>query len=160
MPCRTGATTMPSCAAAAPSLIAVRIGLPFDSSPVLQAIVPGKTAHQFAVHPLLQDAADIFAGNAGHRSEIALRDLLPQDDTPAADVATERFSEVEQRPGHASLDGQEAGCCERVVRVAQTACQQDHHMPVDFGVGATERLEGGTAYKSQLGVAQRRDGSG
>ena len=38
--------------------------------------------------------------------------------------------------------------------------QQDHHMPVDFGVGATERFEGGTAYKSHLGVAQRRDGTG
>src|SRR6476659_2288073 len=98
MPCRTGAT--------APLLIAVRIGLPFDGSPVLPAIVPGKAAHQFAVHPLLQDAADIFPGNAGHRREIALRDLLPQDDTPAADVATESFSEVEQRPGHASLDGE------------------------------------------------------
>ena len=75
-----------------PSLIAVRIGLPFDSSPVLQAIVAGKTADQLAVHPLLQDAADIFACNAGHCSEVALRDLLPQDDTPAADVATEGFS--------------------------------------------------------------------
>ena len=44
------------------------------------------------------------AADARHCSEVALRDLLPQDDAAVADVATKGLGEVEQCPGHASLD--------------------------------------------------------
>ena len=48
---------------------------------VLKAIIAGQAADQLAALPIVEDAADIFAGDAGHGGDVALTDLLADDNT-------------------------------------------------------------------------------
>ena len=75
----------------------------------LQAVIAGRGGvTTLAPHPVVQDAADVLARDAGHRGEVALADLLPDDDAAAADVLAEGIREVEQRARDAALERQEA----------------------------------------------------
>src|SRR5262245_8776613 len=117
---------------------------------VLQAVVTGEPAHQLAVGPILQDAADILASNAGHGAEIALRELLTHQNAAAAHIVAERFREAQQCAGHASLDRKKAGRRQRPVGLTQAPSQKRHHMAVALRVRLTEGLERGAADEAQF----------
>jgi hypothetical protein len=53
------------------------------------------------VAPVLEHAAYIFASDAGHCRQIALVDLLPNENAPAANVLAERLGQAQQCPRHA-----------------------------------------------------------
>ena len=94
---------------------------------VFQAVVAGEPLHDRAAHPLLQDAADVLARDAGHRREIALRHLLPDEDATAADVLTECVRETEQRARDAALAASGSWSPPAPVGLAQRCDQHRHH---------------------------------
>src|SRR6266851_8844333 len=63
------------------------LGFSFEEGLVLQAIITCKTAHQRTLHPIAEDAADIFPRSACHCGKVALGDLLLNDDASLADIA-------------------------------------------------------------------------
>src|SRR5262249_18977396 len=70
------------------------LGFALQGCSVFEAIVAGQALHQGPAPPLVQHAADIFPGDARHRGEVALRDLLPNEDTALVDTPTERVGEA------------------------------------------------------------------
>ena len=92
-----------SCADDVPDADFAFIDRPPDRLPVRQQpYFPSSSSRQDGLlmnGPLLEDAADIFPSNAGHCSEVALRNLLPQDNTPAvrARIVTVRTSRCKLR---------------------------------------------------------------
>jgi hypothetical protein len=108
------------------------------------------STHQRAVSPVLQDSIRVFTGEAGHSREVALCDLLPDQDAPAADVVAECCRKVEQDARHAALQREEGRCRQCGVGLAQSARQQHHDMAAELRVGSGESFEGGTADEAQF----------
>src|SRR5258705_10608676 len=63
---------------------------------VLQAVVAGEPRNVRLARPLLEDAADILARDAGHGGKIALRDLLAHQNAAATHVVAETIRKAEQ----------------------------------------------------------------
>ena len=61
----------------------------FEDGLVLQTIIARKAAHQRTLQPVAENAADVFPCGACHGGQIALGDLLLNEDAPLADVTTE-----------------------------------------------------------------------
>jgi hypothetical protein len=57
---------------------------------VLKAIVTEPAAQHFAAFPILEDTAQVFAGNSGHGREVALPDLVLDDDAVRSDSSQQR----------------------------------------------------------------------
>ena len=85
---------------------------------VLKAIVTGQATHDFAAFPILEDTAQVFAGNSGHGREVALPDLVLDDDAVRSDIPPEMIRQFEQRKGNATLQRQEAPSSDRHVGLA------------------------------------------
>ena len=75
---------------------------------VLKAIVTGQATHDFAAFPILEDTAQVFAGNSGYGREVALPDLVLDDDAVRPDIPPEMIRQFEQRTGNATSQRQEA----------------------------------------------------
>src|SRR5262249_4654285 len=82
------------------------LGFALEDGFLLQAIVARETAHQRAVHPIVEHPAHVFPRDACHRGEVALGDFLPNEDAPLAEVTAERLGEVQHRARNASLHGE------------------------------------------------------
>src|ERR1700685_921675 len=80
--------------------MSLELGFEFELRIILEAIIARQPAHQLAALPVVEDTADIFARDAGHGGEVALPDLLADDDPPGADVLAEIPGELEQSQGH------------------------------------------------------------
>src|SRR5580704_2821683 len=115
---------------------------------VLKAIIAGQAADQLAALPVVEDAADIFAGDAGHRSNVALSDLLADDDATRADVLAEMLRKLEQGRGNAAFERQETPGRDHRVGLAQTHGEQRDQGLVDLGIFLRESLERGAAEKA------------
>ena len=63
-------------------------------SPVLQAIITREPRQIFLPHPFIDNATDILTRNAGHCCEIALCDLLLDQNLTGPDVLPECFRET------------------------------------------------------------------
>ena len=61
----------------------------------LQTIIARETGHQRTIRPIVEDPADIFPRDACHRGEVALRNLLLNEDASLADVTAKRFGEAQ-----------------------------------------------------------------
>src|SRR5690349_21092087 len=72
------------------------VGGAFQGGLVFEAIIAGEAADQLGVHPVLQDAAEVLPGDPGHRGEVALAHLLPDQDAARADVLAERLTEAQE----------------------------------------------------------------
>jgi hypothetical protein len=70
---------------------------------VLKAIVTGQATHDFAAFPILEDTAQVFAGNSGHGREVALPDLVLNNDAVRSDIPPEMFRQFEQRKATQTL---------------------------------------------------------
>src|SRR3984885_6280528 len=57
----------------------LQLGFVLQLRLVFEAIISGQPADQLAALPVVEDAADIFARDAGHGGEVALADLLADD---------------------------------------------------------------------------------
>src|SRR5690349_18223075 len=57
------------------------VRLAFQRRLLFDAIVPGETAQQRATDPVLQGTAEVFPGHPRHRRQIALADLVTDEDT-------------------------------------------------------------------------------
>ena len=73
-----------------------QLGFMFKLRLVLKAIIAGQSAHQLAAFPIIEDAAHILARYARHGGDIALPDLLSDDNAARADILAEILSEFEQ----------------------------------------------------------------
>src|SRR5262249_47201673 len=82
----------------------------FQGSLVLDAVVAGETADQLALHPILQQPAEVLPRHAGNRSEVALADLVTDQDATRTDVLAEGISEAQQRPRGSRSDRGRAHC--------------------------------------------------
>jgi hypothetical protein len=58
-------------------------------------IIARETGHQRTIRPIVEDPADIFPRDACHRGEVALRNLLLNEDASLADVTAKRFGEAQ-----------------------------------------------------------------
>src|SRR5262249_38597266 len=97
--------------AARPLVIAVSLshpGFPLQRRAILEAIVAGEAADRRLPFPVVEDAADVFPGDAGHGGKIALTDLLPDQHAAAVDLVPEGFGKVQQDAGDPSLQRQKA----------------------------------------------------
>src|SRR3984885_9671546 len=122
---------------------------------VLKAIIAGKTAHQLAPFPIVENAADIFAGDAGHGGDVALADFLPDHHAARADILAEMIRQFEQGRRHAALERQKTSGGDHGVGFAQSRRQERHQRFVDLRPPLRERLECGTAEKTQGRIAHR-----
>src|ERR1700722_909963 len=86
---------------------------------VLKAIIAGKVAHQLMALPVVKNAADSFARDAGQGGEVALTDFLTDDDTARADILAEMVREFEQGRRHPALERQEASGGDAGIGLAQ-----------------------------------------
>ena len=84
----------------------------------LKAIVSGPAAHDFAAFPILKDAVHVFASNSSHGSEVALGDLMLNDDAVRSDLPPEMIRQFEQRESNATSQRQKASSCDRQVGLA------------------------------------------
>ena len=73
-----------------------KLNLILESRLVLKAIVAGRAAHQLTALPIIEDASDVLACNAGHGGEVGLPDLLTDDDPPWPDFLPEMVRQQEQ----------------------------------------------------------------
>ena len=128
----------------------------FERGAVFEAVIAGEPAQQLVAHPVVEDAADVLARDARHRGEIALRDLLADQDAARADVVAERFREAEQRLRDAAFQRQEAHRGDDIVGVAQAPHQQLDDVAVDVRMVGRDLLERGAADEAQFRVARRR----
>src|SRR5947208_16174188 len=87
---------------------ALQRALAFELGLVLQAIIARQPADELKTNPVIEDPADVFARDSGHRRHVALADLVADQDASAADVLTKCFRQIEQRPRHASLEREKA----------------------------------------------------
>src|SRR6516225_5200388 len=62
----------------------LELGFHFQLHFILDAIITGQPADELAALPVIENAAETFAGNAGHCREIALADLLVDHDAAGA----------------------------------------------------------------------------
>jgi hypothetical protein len=62
---------------------------------VLDAIIAGQSADEVAALPVGENAAETFTRDARHRREIALADLLVDDDAASANILAEVVRQVE-----------------------------------------------------------------
>src|ERR1700722_5463001 len=114
---------------------------------VFKAIIAGQPADQLAPFPVVEDAADVFACDAGHGGEVGLADLLPDHDPPGANVLAEFVRQFEQCQGDASAQRQETSRGDHGIGLAQTRGQQGHQRFVDLGVHLGESFARGAAEK-------------
>src|SRR6516164_4271955 len=128
----------------------LELGLVLQQHFVLQAIIAGKAADQLAPLPVVEDAADIFTGNAGHGGKIALPDLLADDDAAGTDILAEILRQFEQRAGDTAAQRQKAPGRHCRVGFAQPRRDQGQQGPVDLRMFVGEFLECGSAEKAQL----------
>jgi hypothetical protein len=75
---------------------------------ILDAIIAGQSADQLAALPVGENAAETFTRDARHRREIALADLLVDDDAASANILAEVVRQVEQRAGNTAAQRQES----------------------------------------------------
>jgi hypothetical protein len=75
--------------------------------------------------------ADIFPRNSCHGGEIALRDLLPNEDAALPDVTAERVGKAQESTGSAPFHRQKVRGHQRLVRVAQSPRQQCRDMTIE-----------------------------
>ena len=72
-----------------------QLGFLFQLRLVLKAIITGQSADKLAALPVVENAAHVLARDAGHGGDIALPDLLANDDAARADVLAEIFRQFE-----------------------------------------------------------------
>ena len=70
---------------------------------VLKAIVTGQATHDFAAFPILEDTAQVFASNSSYGREVALPDLVLNDDAVRSDIPPKMIRQFEQRDGQRDL---------------------------------------------------------
>ena len=75
--------------------VASLLGFTLEAVLILQAIIARETGHQRTIRPIVEDPADIFPRDACHRGEVALRNLLLNEDASLADVTAKRFGEAQ-----------------------------------------------------------------
>src|ERR1700759_3115252 len=75
---------------------------------VFQAVIARQAADELAALPVVEDAADLPAGDPGQRRKIALADLLADDDPAGADLLAEILRQFEKRTGDPAAQRQEA----------------------------------------------------
>src|SRR6516225_3067902 len=136
----------------------LELGLVLQQRFVLQAIVAGQAADQLAPLPVIEDAADILTGNAGHCGKIALPDLLADQNAASANIVTEFLRQFEQRAGNAAAQRQKAPGRHSRVGFTQSRRDQCQQRLVDFRMFVGELLERGATEKAQLRRAHRHDG--
>src|SRR5580704_534693 len=136
-------------------------GLEFGLVPqllfVFQAIIARQPAYELTAFPIVENTADIFARDAGHGGEVALADLLADDDAAGADILAEILGQFEKCTGDPAAQRQEASSGDHRVGFAQARGQQRHQRFVDFGVLFGEIVEGRAAQKRQRRTAHRHD---
>src|SRR5215831_13708072 len=93
---------------------------------VLKAIVAREAAHQLVALPVIEDAGDVLACNAGHGGEVGLPDLLTDDDPSRPDFLPEMFRQLEHRPGDPAFERKEATSCHHSVCLAQALSENLH----------------------------------
>src|SRR5712671_6038851 len=99
-------------------MTALQRALALELGLVFQAIVARQPAHQLVADPVVENAADVLARDPGHGGDVALADLLPDENAALADVLAERLREIEQRPRHTALERQKASGRDHAVGVA------------------------------------------
>src|SRR4029077_4017091 len=127
----------------------------FQLGLVLEAIIAGQPAHQLAAFPIVEDAADVLAGEAGDAGKMALADLLADDDAARADVLAEILRQFEQGAGDAAAQRQKTSRRDHRVGFAQSRGEQRHQRFVDLRMLLGEVLERGAAEEAQDGIAHR-----
>src|SRR5581483_3195961 len=128
----------------------LKFGLVLQQALVLKAIVAGKAADQLAPLPVVENAADLLASNAGHGGEVALPDFLADDDAAGANVLAEVLGQFEQRAGDTAAQRQKTSSGHGRVGFAQARRDQRQQRLVDFRMFVGEILERGPAEKAQL----------
>jgi hypothetical protein len=69
---------------------------------VLKAIVTGQATHDLAAFPIFEDTAQVFASNSSYGREVALPDLVLNDDAVRSDAPPKMNRQFEQREGNAT----------------------------------------------------------
>src|ERR1041385_1417923 len=97
----------------------LKFDLAFESRLVLQAIVAGEPRDDLGAHPIVHNAADILARDAGHGGKVALAHFLADDDAALTDVLAESVREIDECTRDAALERQETSRRHDLVGVAQ-----------------------------------------
>src|SRR4051812_23647502 len=108
---------------------------------VLEAVIARQPADQLVANPVVEDAADVLAGDPGHGGDLALADLLANDNPALAHVMAEGLGKIEQRAGDPALERQEASGRHHAVGVAQPRRQERDEILVDPRMALGEGLE-------------------
>src|SRR6266403_2967582 len=128
-------------------------GLARELSYIVDEIVAGGLADQSAPLQLGQGAADVFARDAGHAGNVALPDLVQDDDAPRVRLLTEMFGKFQQGARDARLDAEEACRRHRLIGLAQARDEGSDEIAVDFRILAQAGEERFAADEAQFAVA-------
>src|SRR6516164_2673283 len=132
-----------------------KLNLILESRLVLKAIVAGRAAHQLTALPIIEDASDVLACNAGHGGEVGLPDLLTNDDPSRPDFFPEMFCQLEQCSGHPAFERKEATGCHRRVCLAQAFSEKPDQRFVELWMFVCKSLERGVAEKAHCCITHR-----
>src|SRR5688572_22261786 len=87
----------------------------------------------FPTLPFAQGAAHAFTCDAGHGSEVALGDAVPDQDTPRSHLFAKMARELQQGAGHARANALEARRRHVLVGLTQAARQGLYDVAVELG---------------------------
>src|SRR5688572_14491766 len=86
----------------------LQLNLALQLFPVLQAVVARQPGDELEPDPFVQDARDVLARDPGHCGDIALADLLADQNASVADRLAERLGKIEQGARDAPFQRQKA----------------------------------------------------
>src|SRR5437660_1713625 len=98
-------------------------GLALKPRFVFQAVVARQTGDKLFAYPGVQNAAHVLARNPGHCCDVALANILMDEDAAATDVLTEGLRQIQQCPRDTAVERQEASRRHYGVNVAQPRCE-------------------------------------
>jgi hypothetical protein len=127
----------------------------FELRPALDAVITGQSGNQLQTHPLIENSAYIFARNARHGRDVALAQLLPNDDTTTADLVAESFGKVKQCSRDPAFDRQERSRRNNLIGIAQARGKHIEKMLVEFRIFLGDRLERRATDEAELAIAKR-----
>ena len=124
---------------------------------VLKVIVTRPAAQDFAAFPILKDTAQVFAGNSSHGREVALPDLVLNDDAVRSDIPPEMIRQFEQRKGNATLQRQEAPRSDRHVGLAKALGEKRDQRFVKLGMPFRKGVKLSAGKSAQLRITYGHD---
>jgi hypothetical protein len=131
------------------------LNLMLEDRLILEAIIARRAAHHPVALPVIEDAGDVLACNAGHGGKVVLRDFLTNDDPPRSDFLPEMVRQLEQCLGNPTFEREEARGCHHLVSLTHAFKEKPKQRLTELAMLFPKGLEHSATEKAQCGIAHR-----